>query len=511
MLQNERRTTPLWKKIIFFIFSLILISIQISIYALTIIGDFQGSSIIYIIGIVLSIIVILYVINSDASASYKLTWVALIAFLPYFFIFLYFANYNAKILPKRKRKKLEKVLKEHYKETYMSYPNEDIVTQKLAKLIHEDSYYPIYKDTEVKFYPDAALKHRAMLTDLKKAQKYVFMEYFILSDGKLLNEVLDVLTELGNRGVEIKIIYDDIGSKRSLSSKTITRFISIQNLKIAVYEPLGLNINPAINYRDHRKICVIDGLVTYCGGDNLADEYVHYEERFGFWRDNAIRLEGQATTSFIAMFLDMWFTSTKERLLIDNYYTNSCSLVKDSSFVIPFADGPYTDSHVGYDVFKSLIAAANKTLYISTPYLIIDDEMINNICLQAKSGVDVKVLVPKIPDKKTVFLLTRAHYEKLLKSGVTIYEYSPGFNHAKNIIVDGKYAFCGTINMDYRSLFLHYECGAVLINDKEILKMEKDFLDAVAISENYTLEMWNKRNIFGKFFAFLLRIFAPML
>lgn len=510
MLQNERITTPLWKKLIFFILAVIFLSIQIVIYYFTIVGSFRESRVLYVIGLILSIIVILYIINSDASASYKLTWVALITFLPYFFIFLYFSNYSAKRLPKRKRKKLEKVIKENYHNNFKSYPNEDIFTTKVARLIYNESFYPMYNDTKIKFFPDAKLKHEHMLEMLKQAQKYIFMEYFIISDGQLLEELLSVLEELGQKGIEIKILYDDIGSKRALSSHTIERFVKIPNLKLAVYEPLGLNINPAVNYRDHRKICIIDGKYSYCGGDNLADEYVHLKTRFGYWRDNALFLDGEATTSFLAMFLDMWYTSTKEQLDIKKYL-GSFAKENQTNFVIPFSDGPNTNTHVGYDVFQSLINAANKTLYISTPYLIIDDEMLNAISLAAISGVDVRILVPKIPDKKTVFMMTRAHYKKLLHSGVKIYEYTPGFNHAKNIIVDGKYAFCGTINMDYRSLFLHYECGCVVLNDPIISEMEADFLQALSVSDHYTLEDWNKRNIFGKFFAFLLRIFAPML
>lgn len=509
MLQNERITTPIWKKIIYFILAVIVLSIQIFIYYITIVGSFSGSHALYIIGVILFVIAATFIINGDSSVSYKLTWIILIGIMPYFFIFLYISNSTAKRLPKRKRKKLEKVIKERGTIKYLNYEDDDVFTKKISKLIYEDSFYVMYKNTNVTFFNDALKKHQDMINRMRQAKKYIFLEYFILSDGILLEELLDVLEELGNKGIEIKIIYDDIGSKRALSAKTINRFVNIPNLKIAVYEPLGLNINPAFNYRDHRKICIIDGIYSYCGGDNLADEYIHAKERFGFWRDNALLLEGEATNSFIAMFIDMWYTSTKEGLNPEKYISQNN--INNNSYVIPFSDGPNTSTHTGYDVFKSLINQADKYLYISTPYLIIDDEMLNAICLQAKSGVDVKILVPGVPDKKTVFMFTRAHYKKLLHSGVKIYEYTPGFNHAKEIIVDDKYAYCGTINMDYRSLFLHYECGTVLLKDKEILKMKVDFINAIEESENYSLEDWNNRNPFSKFLAFLLRLFAPML
>ena len=510
MLQNERVTTPIWKKIIYLIIVIIVFILQIMLYYFAVAGSFQNSSLLYVLGIVLAVLVSLHIINSDAQASYKVTWITLIFILPFFFSLLYFSNSTAKRLPKRKRRKLEKLLNEHKKEVFRSYNDSDSFVNRMAKLIYEDSYYPTYNNTKVLFFKDASIKHKHMIESIKKAKEYVYLEYFILSDGKLLNELMDVLEVLGEKGIEIKILYDDIGSKRALSNKTINRLINIPNLKLAVYEPLGLNISPAFNYRDHRKICIIDGRYSYCGGDNLADEYIHLKERFGFWRDNAVFLDGEATYSFLAMFVEMWYTSTKEEIKIREHLANNINEYTNN-YVIPFSDGPNTDTHTAYDVFQSLINTATKSLYISTPYLIIDDEMLNAICLASKSGVDVKVLVPKIPDKKTVFMFTRAHYKKLLKSGVKIYEFTPGFNHAKNIIVDDKYAFCGTINMDYRSLFLHYECGVVIMHDEEIKKMTDDFLKAISESYNYTLDDWNSRNPLAKFFAFLLRIFAPML
>ncbi len=509
MLQNERITTPIWKKILYFILMVVLFAVQVTVYYYAIVGSFAGSQVLYIAGNCLFIIAAIFILNSDSSISYKMTWIVLIAILPYFFTFLYVANYNAKYLPRRKRRKLIALAKSRISINYSEYEGEDNYTKKISKLVYNDDLFPLYDRTNVKFFEDASLKHKDMLEKMKQAEKYVFLEYFILSEGYLLEELLEVLTELGNKGVEIKIIYDDIGSKRALSNKIMKKFVSIPNLKIAVYGPLGLNINPAVNYRDHRKICVIDGKYSYCGGDNLADEYIHKKDRFGYWRDNAVLLDGRATRTFVTMFIDMWYSSTKEKLNITDYLYDYES--ETDGYILPFGDGPYTDSHTAYDVFKSLIQEANKTLYISTPYLIIDDEMINAIALQAKCGVDVRILVPKIPDKKTVFMMTRAHYYKLLKSGVKIYEFTPGFNHAKNIIVDDKYAFCGTINMDYRSLFLHFECGVVLLENSEIKKMSTDFIDTIDKSENYTIEDWNKRNIFSKILAFLLRLFAPML
>ena len=368
----------------------------------------------------------------------------------------------------------------------------------------------MYNNTKVKFFSDAAIKHEDMLEKIKKAEKYIFMEYFIISDGELLDELIPILEEKGKEGVEIKILYDDIGSKATLSRKTIDRFLAIPNLKICVYAPMGMNLNPSVNYRDHRKMTIIDGKFAYCGGDNLADEYIHKKDRFGYWRDNAILLEGSAVFSFLLMFSLMWYASSKEYINIYNYavdYEVDCP----NEFVIPFADGPDSTTDVAYHTFQYMIQRSNHKLYISTPYFIIDDEMISTIVRAKKSGVDVKILVPGIPDKKMVFMMTRAHYRELLECGCEIYEYSKGFNHAKNIIVDSKYAFVGTVNMDYRSLFLHFECGAVFSSAEEVKKMEDDFIEATKESKRVTLEEWSNRNIFSKIFVFLVRIFAPML
>lgn len=510
MLQSERKSTPLYKKIIMITLSILMLTIQIALFALAIAGSFPYAKILYFIGLILSIGIIFYIINSHAPASYKITWIALISILPLFFSYLYILNFSARRLPKRKKKKLDDYIKSKELDRYSALSEDDHNINRLANLIYEESNYLMYNNTKVKFFNDAALKHQDMLKKIKAAEKYIFMEYFIVSDGSLLDELIPILAKKGEEGVEIKLLYDDLGSKATLSSKTIDRFLAIPNLKICVYAPMGFNLNPSVNYRDHRKMTIIDGKYAYCGGDNLADEYIHKKDRFGYWRDNAILLEGSAVFSFILMFSLMWYASSKEYIDIAKY-TSDYEVSNPDEFVIPFADGPNTETDVAYHTFQYMIQRANKTLYISTPYFIIDDEMISTIVRAKKSGVDVKILVPGIPDKKMVFMMTRAHYREILECGCEIYEYTKGFNHAKNIIVDGKYAFCGTINMDYRSLFLHFECGAVFSSKDVVKDMEDDFLSAVKESKLITLADWQKRNVFSKIFTFLVKIFAPML
>lgn len=511
--QNERVFLPWWKRILIIVATLIVFAIQIAVF----IAAFQFElnreyhvAIYYIIqGIAL--LVVLHIIHKPILTSYKLTWSILIFLLPLPFILLYYLNHRSRRLPKGKHKKINQVLSKYIisngviDEVSNTHPK----VAKIAKIINSCHNEPLYKNTKFTFLEDGDIKFKDFIEELKLAKKYIFIETFIIADGELLKELLPILKEKGKNGVEIKILYDDLGSKTVLKPKTIKELTLIPNCEITNYNPLGLNINPAFNYRDHRKIIVIDGKIAYCGGDNLADEYIHKKERFGFWRDNCGKYEGEAVTTFVGLFLEMWYLSTKIVLDI-NKYIGKTNVINEESFVMPFGDGPSNNADPGYDLFRGLTTFANKTLYISTPYLIIDDAIIENIVLSARSGIDVRILLPAIPDKKTAFYLAKQRYGQILKAGGKIYEFTPGFNHAKNIIVDSETAFIGTINMDYRSLFLHYECGAVIFLDKEIKKMNDDFISACNKSHLVTYDEWKKRPWWQKFIAYILYILSPM-
>lgn len=509
MTQNERISLPLWKKLITLFITLIVFSIQITLFVLLFQLNFNNrfNVALYFIIEIVGICFVLHIIHKPILTSYKLTWSVLILIMPLPFTMLYMLNSQSKRLPRYKEKKISNEFVKYYE--YRNDINEleqiDSKAARYARVLN----FPVYKDTIYTFLKDGEVKFADLLVEIEKAKRYIFIETFIMSDGYLLNKLLELLEKKGDEGVEIRIIYDDLGSKSTLKAKTIQRITNIPNCQITNYNPLGLNINPAFNYRDHRKITIIDGSVAYCGGDNYADEYIHKKTRFGYWRDNCGKYEGEAVASFTAMFIEMWYMSTKEILPLREYYTPSIHS-KNSSFIIPFGDGPSNGAKIGYDIFSSLISSADKTLYISTPYLVIDDAMIENIVLACKSGVDVRILMPGIPDKKSAFYLARSHYRDILKAGGKIYEYSAGFNHAKNIIVDNRYAFIGTINMDYRSLFLHYECGALVLFDDEIDSMQKDFIDACNASKQIDYESWKKRPLWQKIVAYILYLFEPL-
>lgn len=513
MTQNERLSLPIWKKIILFVFSIIFFAIQVFItfIVLDISIEYTASPIkwIYFLTLGVGFCFVLYILHKPISVHYKLTWSILILTFPLPFIALYLFNTSSRRLSKRKQKKIANATK-HIKinDALQKLKEEDTVGAGIAQVLKHSSPNPVWDNVKYTFFNDCMDKLNDAIIELEKAEKYIYIEYFVIAKGYLMDQLLPILEKKGNEGVEIKILYDDIGSKGVMSKKLLKRISAIPNCKINNYEPLGLNINFLVNNRDHRKIMVIDGRVAYCGGDNLADEYIHKKERFGYWRDNCGKYEGNIAVSFAALFAEMWYISTKEIIKLDiplNEYD-----FDEPGYVMAFGDGPHNNANPAYDLFQSLISSANKCLYISTPYFVIDDQTISAIALKAKSGVDVRILMPKKPDKKSAFYMARANYREILKAGGKIYEYTPGFNHAKNIIVDNKYAYIGTVNMDYRSLFLHYECGALIMHKPQVNEMTEDFINALDESEEIDLLKWKKRPWYQKLIAFVFNIFAPL-
>ena len=519
---KERITTSIFKKIIAILLAIIFLGGQLFLYYELLFGIYLdhnhqiGFWIIYLLVYILGLLTVAKLYNKAVNTSYKLTWTILILIVPLFGTFAYYIYGNGRSMPRRKNRKIRAYLlnripktriKEELKET-------DLVGYNLIRGLEQSTGFTCYQNTEVKFYSNVKEKHKHLLEDLRTAEKYIFLEFFIVSEGKLLDELYDVLKEKGEKGVQIYFIYDDVGSKATFKKKSLKHFLEIPNLTMKSYAPFGQNMNPAINYRDHRKIAVIDGKIAYCGGDNLADEYIHEKERFGYWRDNALRLYGEAVKGFTYLFLEMWYMSSKEMLKLEDYlydFDHHPLAEQKASYIFPFGDGPTYQSHPAYNLFISMIASAQKSIKISTPYFVIDKEFINALCRAARNGVDVTILVPGIPHKKMVFYMTRGNYGSILEAGGSIYEFTPGFNHAKNVIIDDKYAFIGTTNTDYRSFFLHFECGTFLVHDPVIKEMSKDFDNALKISQEISYESWKNRPRYQKIIEFLLTYFSPLL
>jgi len=505
-----RRTLSFFKRFILIIISLLLIILQlVGLYAIL----FTASSFewLYITVELIGIICVIDLMTKDMVCNYKIVWIVLILAFPFVGAVFYIFCGDERTFPKRKSAKIKKYLNTYIpeKKNLDELKEIDPVLYKHISVLVSGCDFPYYKNTNVLFYSDINEKKNQLIDDLNKATKYIFIEYFIISSGKMLDEIIEALNDASRRGVEIKIIYDAFGSNKNFSPSDLKKIKKNQNLQIVKFAPFGITLNLTVNYRDHRKIVVIDGKVGYVGGDNIADEYANYIERFGIWRDNAVRLEGDAVTNLVYMFAETWYLSTKKMLNVEEYKTTyEC---KSTSVIMPYSDGPTDKRNPAIDLYASLANNAKDYLYISTPYLIIDRDFLHELIMAKRSGVDVKILLPGIPDKKMVYLMTRSHYGMLLKEGIKIYEYTPGFNHAKNFICDDAYGVVGTVNVDYRSLYLHFENGVFISDLTSVLKMKENFLSDLEKSKEINYKLWQKRPIFIKIIEFILKIFSTLM
>ncbi len=512
--RSERITLPLWSRLLLYSLGAILLIGQVVIFYFSInfyfnenvqSSNYSGFILLgsYILGIVASI----FVSRRSIPTNYKLTWCTLILLLPLPFSVLFFLNTITKAASSYSYK--------HHMIKFPSYLDDielkelkeiDLTAYNIIQSAKKAESLALYKNIDITYFSDAELKTKEMLKDMENAKSYIYMEYFIINDGVLMKDIYKVLEKKGREGVEIKIIYDALGSRGRINKALFKRLRQIPNCMVEAYEPFTFTL--LSNYRDHRKITIIDGNTCYTGGDNLADEYVHKLERFGYWRDTAVRLRGNIAVAYTAMFLSTWGRIRGTKVL--DFPKNLEVDIKSEGFVFPIWDGPTNRKTPAFDMFLSLIASAERYVYISTPYFVINDEVISLLKRKVEQGVDVRILMPHIPDKKTAFYMGRLNYRDIYKAGGKIYEFEKGFNHAKNIIVDDKYAFAGTINMDYRSLFLHYECGAFIIRNKEIVKMREDFIKTLDESILFDYNLWHKKKWYQRIIGYIFSIFAPL-
>ncbi len=510
--RSERRTLSIIQVFLRTLIGLALVSSQLLVYYI-LINRAKNVPGISIISFVFCLIVVSHIYNSKKNPSYKLTWTIVCFIFNFIGPLLYLIFGNGNNLPKRKNKKILAYLdcKMNTTSALEELKLEDEIGYKHAILLnHNTSGYALYSHVPNKFYKDGLDLYNAMIDKIKNAKKFIFLEFFIIAEDKVFDELFPILVDKANSGIEVKIIYDAIGSSTVLRNRVVRKLNKNNNFKMVAYNPWGVNMNLAVNYRDHRKIVIVDGFYAFVGGMNLADEYVHKTKRFGYWRDNGMLIAGEAVYSYTLLFTQNWYMSTKKMLLIEDYKAYK-PITTAKGYVFPFGDGPTNSNYAAYELFLSLIHNAKKSIYLSTPYFIIDSQFIAALVQAINSGIDVKLLIPGIPDKKMVYQVTQAHLKTILEAGGEVYEYSPGFNHAKNVIVDGKYAFVGTVNLDYRSMFLHFECGNFLINTDSIPEIESDFLEAVSKSKKLELEEWKKRSIINKTIPFVVTILGPLL
>lgn len=465
---------------------------------------------------VISILVVLYIVNKDDNPSYKLAWIVPILAFPLLGGILYLAIGDKK--PTRKmRKKLELVgeftdqlLCQNPKVMHEIEEKDPLIAGHMNYL-SQSVGYPVYHNTQTEYFPIGEEYFAALMEELKKAKHFIFMEFFIVEEGYMWNSILEVLEQKAKEGVDVRFMYDDVGCVTLLPYKYYTQ-LEAKGIKCIAFNPFRPIFSVAMNNRDHRKIAVIDGYTGFTGGVNLADEYINRKERFGHWKDTGIMLKGDAVWSMTVMFLQTWNANRHtdddySKYHPHHYYTEK---LDGLGYVLPYGDSPLDSETTGENVYLNMINCAKKYVYIFTPYLIIDNEMISSLCLAAKRGVDVRIVTPGIPDKKIVFKLTQSYYPQLIHAGVKVYQYTPGFLHAKCVVSDDEIATVGTINFDYRSLYLHFENGVLLYNTKTVEKVKEDILDTISKSESIQ-HGYLKHGLFRDMFRAILRLFAPLL
>lgn len=465
----------------------------------------------------IAILVVLVIVNKWTNPANKLSWTFLILLSPIFGLMVYLL-FGRSGLTKRTRKRMDAVNAEVLKcmdrdeAAITELKEKDISAYRQSTYIDRCAGFPLYRNTATKYYKCGEEMFPDMLEALKSAEHFIFMEYFIVEEGYMFNQIADILEEKAKAGVDVRFIYDDVGCVSTLPPKYFKK-LEERGIKCVTFNPFLPLISVVMNNRDHRKIFVVDGKVGFTGGINLADEYINKIERFGYWKDSGIRIEGDGVWNLTVMFLEMWnyinrTSEEYERFKPSVYQTKN--FVQDG-FVQPYGDSPLDFENVGENIYLNIIGSAKDYVYIFTPYLIIDHEMLVTLCNAAKRGVDVRIVTPGVPDKKTVYLLTQSYYEPLIANGVKIYQYTPGFIHAKNFVCDDEIATVGSVNLDFRSLFLHFECGVWMYQSEAVMQVKKDCLETFACSEEVTLEFCRKRQTAVRAVQGLMRLFAPLL
>lgn len=462
-----------------------------------------------------TLLMIIYLFNCDMDEAAKLSWMFMIALFPLPAAgFLLFTQKN---IIHTKLKKRVKELIENTKDTLLQ--NDDVINKlneddpsitDIANYLNRSGCFPIFNNTEVTYFPSGEDKFEAMLAELKKAKTYIFMEYFIIEEGYMWGKILEVLAEKVRAGVDVRIIYDGMCEVTLLPFDYPERLAKL-GIKAKAFSPIMPVMSSHYNYRDHRKILVIDGKVAFNGGINIADEYINRKKRYGYWKDTAVMLQGEAAKSFALMFLQMWNVDEKDPVFLPYLEGNVYHPKKASGYVMPFAYCPLEEEKTGKIVYMDILNRANSYVHIMTPYLILDGELLTVLKYAAQRGVDVKLILPGIPDKKAPFSLAKSHYQSLVDAGVKIYEYTPGFIHAKVFVSDDVKAVVGTINLDYRSLYHNFECATFLYKTKCIEKIEQDFQDTLLKCRMVTKKSIKKEKLIYKMLGSVLKFIAPLM
>jgi len=487
-----------------------LILIQFSILIFLALKLWQVGLYIYIIFNVLSILASLFILNRSFNPAYKISWIMLVLAVPIagYIFYLLFGSLRLSKRKKIKIKTLDLQLKEEAKKYSSTVKTDDSNMDKLANYIYNITGLRPFDNTLSKYLSSGEKFHQELLLQLEKAEKFIFMEYFIVREGEVWESIKEVLVRKVQAGVDVRFMYDDFGSINKIRPGFKKDLIKL-GIKVVNYNPYRPRLTMIINYRDHRKITIIDGNVGFVGGSNLADEYINRVRKFGYWKDATVMIKGEAVWNLTLLFLQMWQYSSTDTFDYSiyrptiSYPTTGC--------VLPFGDGPL-DGHQTIEMsYINIISNAKKYVYITTPYLVLDNELATCLKAAAQSGVDVRIMMPHIPDKRIVFMISRSYYYDLIEAGVKIYEFLPGFLHSKFLVADDSVAIVGTANLDYRSFYLHYEVVTLLYNTESVKDVKDDFDQAITVCHLVTLKEAKDVSLFKKALVSFLRVFSPMI
>lgn len=474
---------------------------------------------IYISGVTVlfTVIMVLYLLNSRLDPTAKITWLVIIMLMPVFGAFLLWFT-KSEIGHRLIKARVNQIAQEaqggiaQEPETMDRLEQEAPGAAVLVRYVGRSGCFPVYDNTAATYFPLGEKKWEEMLRQLEQAQHYIFMEYFIVEEGLMWGKVLEILAKKAAEGVEVRIMIDGFCEFTTLSHNYPKKLEQL-GIKCKMFAPLTPFVSTHYNYRDHRKILVIDGHTAFTGGVNLADEYINHKKKYGHWKDTAVMLKGQAARSFTLMFLEMWGINAKD-LEFDRFLSDAAVSQKGEKapgYVMPYGDCPLDEERVGERVYMDILNRAHKYVHIMTPYLILDGEMETALKFAAERGVDVKLILPGIPDKRAAYALAKSHYRSLLDSGVKIYEYTPGFVHAKVFVSDDREGVVGTINLDYRSLYHHFECAAYLYNVPCLADMEADCQATLAQCRAVSYETLKAEPWIRKLMGCIMKVVAPLM
>lgn len=468
----------------------------------------------YAANLLLSVLLVLRIVSRNGNPAYKIAWIMPILALPIFGTLLYLV-FGRDTLTKREKQRMD-IVTEKYKSAVLTVAEEHSPPLPpdaacMSRYISSTAFAPAYSNTETRYLPLGEIMHQEMLRALESAEKFIFLEYYIVSPGIMWDSIHDILKRKAAAGVDVRLIYDDWGCMFRLPDG-YDKVLEAEGIRCSVFSRFRPELSSRFNNRNHRKICVVDGNTGFTGGINISDEYINASPRCGHWLDCGIMLRGRGVYGLTAMFLSMWDVIRHEDDDFALYAPNEslCRSIRATGWVQPFMDSPLDDLAVGENVYLQIINRATRYVYINSPYLIVDNEILTALCSAAYSGVDVRIVTPAICDSRIVHEITQSYYEPLIQAGVKLYEYTPGMVHAKTFVSDDRVAVVGSINLDYRSLFLHYECAVWMFETTAIAEMKAAYLDEVEKSTFITAEVCRQQRRGKRLLRAILRTLAPL-